>query len=85
MPSSDGLFNRGIIQSGIYDYSQSSNLDDAVALGKIISDELGCTKLSEQKKCLKLKSKDELTYFNLQRYMSPHFQKLGQPALNATA
>jgi chromatin remodeling complex protein RSC6 len=24
---------------------------------------------------LKLKKTDELTYFNLQRYMSPHFQK----------
>ena len=33
---------------------------------------------------LKLGSKDELTYFNLQRYMSPHFAKLGQevPAAN---
>ena len=26
-------------------------------------------------KLLKLKKNDELTYFNLQRYMSPHFQK----------
>jgi upstream activation factor subunit UAF30 len=34
---------------------------------------------------LKLGSKDELTYFNLQRYMSPHFAKLGQevPAANS--
>jgi chromatin remodeling complex protein RSC6 len=33
---------------------------------------------------LKLGSDDELTYFNLQRYMSPHFAKLGQeiPAAN---
>ena len=33
---------------------------------------------------LKLGSGDELTYFNLQRYMSPHFAKLGQevPAAN---
>jgi chromatin remodeling complex protein RSC6 len=33
---------------------------------------------------LKLTSEDELTYFNLQRYMSPHFAKLGQavPAAN---
>ena len=28
---------------------------------------------------LKLKSDDELTYFNLQRYMSPHFAKKGKP------
>ena len=34
---------------------------------------------------LKLGSGDELTYFNLQRYMSPHFAKLGQavPAANS--
>ena len=33
---------------------------------------------------LKIGSGDELTYFNLQRYMSPHFAKLGQevPAAN---
>ena len=33
---------------------------------------------------LKLGTGDELTYFNLQRYMSPHFAKLGQevPAAN---
>ncbi len=30
------------------------------------------------KKLLKLKSSDELTYFNLQRYMSPHFAKAGK-------
>ena len=32
------------------------------------------------KKLLKLKDSDELTYFNLQRYMSPHFAKAGGPA-----
>ena len=34
---------------------------------------------------LKIGSGDELTYFNLQRYMSPHFAKLGQaqPAANS--
>ncbi len=30
------------------------------------------------KKLLKLKNTDELTYFNLQRYMSPHFAKAGK-------
>tara|TARA_B110001450_G_C17543258_1_gene449501 strand:- start:170 stop:745 length:576 start_codon:yes stop_codon:yes gene_type:complete len=30
------------------------------------------------KKLLKLKDSDELTYFNLQRYMSPHFAKAGK-------
>ena len=36
------------------------------------------------KKLLKLKDSDELTYFNLQRYMSPHFAKAGK-ALPANA
>lgn len=31
------------------------------------------------KKLLKLGGKDELTYFNLQKYMSPHFAKSGVP------
>jgi hypothetical protein len=33
---------------------------------------------------LKLKKTDELTYFNLQRYMSPHFAK-SEKALAAAA
>jgi upstream activation factor subunit UAF30 len=28
---------------------------------------------------LSLGAKDELTYFNLQKFMSPHFAKAGQP------
>ena len=31
---------------------------------------------------LKLKTSDELTYFNLQKYMSPHFAKSGVPLVN---
>ena len=31
-------------------------------------------------KLLKLKKTDELTYFNLQRYMSPHFAKAAPAA-----
>ena len=31
---------------------------------------------------LKLKKSDELTYFNLQKYMSPHFAKAGVPLTN---
>ena len=31
---------------------------------------------------LKLKKDDELTYFNLQKYMSHHFAKAGQPLVN---
>ena len=34
---------------------------------------------------LKLKKTDELTYFNLQRYMSPHFAKTGAAAVAAAA
>lgn len=34
------------------------------------------------KKLLSIQKDEELTYFNLQRYMSPHFQKSGAPALN---
>lgn len=34
-------------------------------------------------KLLKLKKSDELTYFNLQRYMSPHFAKAGNPTPEA--
>jgi upstream activation factor subunit UAF30 len=32
---------------------------------------------------LKLQTSDELTYFNLQKYMSPHFAKAGVPLVNA--
>ena len=32
---------------------------------------------------LKLKKTDELTYFNLQRYMSPHFAKASKPVPSA--
>ena len=36
-------------------------------------------------KLLNLSKKDELTYFNLQRYMSPHFAKAGQAPAASTA
>jgi upstream activation factor subunit UAF30 len=32
-------------------------------------------------KLLKVSKADELTYFNLQKYMSPHFAKAGQAPL----
>jgi len=34
-------------------------------------------------KLLKIAPTDELTYFNLQRFMSPHFQKLNSVALDS--
>ena len=39
---------------------------------------------SKLRKLLKLKKDDELTYFNLQRYMSPHFAKAGQKKADAS-
>jgi upstream activation factor subunit UAF30 len=49
-------------------YIRSNNLQDKDNGRKINPD----VKLSA---LLKLKKEDELTYFNLQRYMSPHFAK----------
>ena len=51
-------------------YIRANSLQDKNNGRKINAD----TKLS---KLLKLKKTDELTYFNLQRYMSPHFAKGG--------
>ena len=52
-------------------YIRAHNLQCKENGRKIIPD----AKLS---KLLNLTKKDELTYFNLQRYMSPHFAKAGQ-------
>ena len=49
-------------------YIRAHNLQDPKNGRHIIAD-------NKLKKLLKLTSKDELTYFNLQRYMSPHFAK----------
>tara|TARA_B110000114_G_C15097707_1_gene402712 strand:+ start:5603 stop:6328 length:726 start_codon:yes stop_codon:yes gene_type:complete len=49
-------------------YIRSNNLQDKTNGRKIIPD----AKLTQ---LLKLTKTDELTYFNLQRYMSPHFEK----------
>ena len=49
-------------------YIQSHKLQDK-ANGRIIHPDAKLTKL------LKVAKEDELTYFNLQRYMSPHFAK----------
>ena len=66
MPSSEGLFNRGIIQSGIYDFDESIEVVDALALGGVFSEAIGCPKLSIQKECLKSKSKEEILTTQLQ-------------------
>ena len=57
-------------------YIRSHNLQDKENGRKINPD----TKLQS---LLKLKKSDELTYFNLQRYMSPHFSKAVKEAVVA--
>jgi upstream activation factor subunit UAF30 len=59
-------------------YIRQHNLQDKANGRKINAD----AKLS---KLLNLKPQDELTYFNLQRYMSPHFQKAAAAAAAAAA
>lgn len=57
-------------------YIRSHNLQDAGNGRKINPDQ-------KLQTLLKLKKTDELTYFNLQRYMSPHFQKAEKAAAAA--
>lgn len=57
-------------------YIRANNLQDKENGRKINPD----NKLS---KLLKLGKSDELTYFNLQRYMSHHFAKANKPVTNA--
>jgi len=54
-------------------YIRAHKLQDPKNGRRILAD-------NKLKKLLKLKDSDELTYFNLQRYMSPHFAKAGGPA-----
>jgi chromatin remodeling complex protein RSC6 len=49
-------------------YIRAHNLQDPKNGRRILAD-------GKLRKLLKLKVEDELTYFNLQRYMSPHFAK----------
>lgn len=49
-------------------YIRAHKLQDPSNGRRILAD-------AKLRKLLKLKKDDELTYFNLQRYMSPHFQK----------
>jgi len=62
----------------INNYIRSHGLQDKVNGRKIIPD-------AKLKSLLKLKDTDELTYFNLQRYMSPHFTKTDKTAPATTA
>lgn len=58
-------------------YIRAHNLQDPKNGRRILAD----TKL---RKLLKLQKSDELTYFNLQRYMSPHFAKATSKATTKT-
>ena len=55
-------------------YIRANNLQDPSNGRKINPDK-------KLKTLLSLKSSDELTYFNLQKFMSPHFAKAGAPPL----
>ena len=59
-------------------YIRSHNLQDKDNGRKINPD-------AKLQTLLKLKKTDELTYFNLQRYMSPHFSKAEKAATTTTA
>ena len=59
-------------------YIRTHNLQDKENGRKINPD-------SKLATLLKLKKTDELTYFNLQRYMSPHFAKASKDVVTATA
>jgi chromatin remodeling complex protein RSC6 len=59
-------------------YIRAHNLQDKENGRKINPD-------AKLQSLLKLKKTDELTYFNLQRYMSPHFAKSVAAAAVATA
>jgi chromatin remodeling complex protein RSC6 len=59
-------------------YIRSHNLQDAGNGRKINPDQ-------KLQTLLKLKKTDELTYFNLQRYMSPHFHKAEKVVAAAAA
>jgi len=52
-------------------YIRAHKLQDPANGRRILAD-------AKLRKLLKLKKDDELTYFNLQRYMSPHFAKAGK-------
>gem|GEM_PF-1749397 len=61
----------------INSYIRANKLQDPSNGRRILADE-------KLKKLLALTNTDELTYFNLQKYMSPHFQKLGQELINGS-
>lgn len=63
---------RTAVTKEINQYIRENNLQDP-SNGRKINPDDALTQL------LKLTKDDELTYFNLQKYMSPHFAKAGKP------
>ena len=68
------LIARTDVTREINAYIRANKLQDPANGRKINPD-------AKLKKLLTLKPTDELTYFNLQRYMSQHFQKTVKPAV----
>ena len=62
------LLARTAISKRIHEYVKSNNLQDP-ANRRIINPD------AKLKKLLKVDAKDELSYFNLQKYLKPHFKK----------
>ena len=60
----------------INSYIRAHKLQDPKNGRRILAD-------AKLRKLLKLKKEDELTYFNLQRYMSPHFAKASKAPSSA--
>ena len=60
----------------INSYIRSHKLQDPANGRRILAD-------AKLRKLLRLGKNEELTYFNLQRYMSPHFAKKNKPLVNA--
>ena len=60
----------------INSYIRAHKLQDPKNGRRILAD-------AKLRKLLKLKKEDELTYFNLQRYMSPHFAKASKAPASA--
>jgi upstream activation factor subunit UAF30 len=67
---------RTLVTKEINAYIRANNLQDKEN-GRKINPDVKLTAL------LKLQKSDELTYFNLQRYMSPHFAKTVKPEATA--
>lgn len=68
---------RTAVTKEINNYIVLHNLKDKQNGRKIIPDQ----KLND---LLKIQDGEILTYFNLQRYMSPHFSKLGKPLVSSS-